>query len=143
MLASVTRQVSTERSKAVVAANRELLRAYWTIGRELADRESQQGWGSKVVIRLSSDIRSVFPDAKGFSPRNLRYMKSFAETRLWYAAAAVEHGWSRAVLVHQIEIGSTSAWVALPPTSLPPCRRRTPTSPSRPPRIHTSSTSSP
>lgn len=134
MLASVTRQVSTGRSKAVVAANRELLRAYRAIGRELADRESQQGWGSKVVVRLSLNIRSAFPDAKGFSPRNLRYMRSFAdawldfpmlqaplvtlpwyhqialfeklgnaETRLWYAAAAVEHGWFRAVLVHQIE----------------------------------------
>ncbi|WP_308113601.1 PDDEXK nuclease domain-containing protein [Arthrobacter sp. ISL-30] len=87
-----------------------------------------------MVSRLSADIRNRFPGAKGFSPRNLRYMKSFAQawpefpmlqaplatspwyhqialleklddaaTRLWYAAAAVEHGWSRNVLAHQIE----------------------------------------
>lgn len=134
LLASVTRQVSTGRSKAISAANRELLASYWAIGRELAQRETEQAWGSKVVTRLSADVRSAFPGATGFSPRNLRYMKSFAqawpdfpmlqaplatlpwyhqlalleklndqETRLWYAAAAVDNGWSRNVLAHQIE----------------------------------------
>jgi predicted nuclease of restriction endonuclease-like (RecB) superfamily len=134
LLASVTRQVNTGRSKAISAANRELLASYWAIGRELAQRESEQGWGARVVTRLSADVRSAFPGATGFSPRNLRYMKSFAhawpdsamlqqavatlpwghqimlleklnnpDTRLWYAAAAVENGWSRAVLVHHIE----------------------------------------
>lgn len=134
LLASVTRQVSNGRSKAISAANRELLASYWAIGRELLQRETQEVWGTKVVTRLSADVRSAFPDATGFSPRNLRYMKSFAQawpdpamlqqtvatlpwghqimlleklddpaTRLWYAAAAVEHGWSRNVLVHQIE----------------------------------------
>jgi predicted nuclease of restriction endonuclease-like (RecB) superfamily len=134
LLASVTRQVHTGRSKAIIAANQELLASNWAIGRELAQRESEQGWGSKVVTRLAADIQSAFPGATGFSPRNLRYMKSFAQawpdfpmlqqavatlpwghnvilldklsdtdSRLWYAAAAVENGWSRAVLVHHIE----------------------------------------
>ncbi|QCB97349.1 DUF1016 domain-containing protein [Arthrobacter sp. PAMC25564] len=134
LLASVSTEVRSGRSRAVSAANREMLLSYWSIGNELAKRESAQGWGSRVVTRLSADVRSAFPEARGFSPRNLRYMKSFAEawpnfpmlqaplatlpwyhqialleklsdpeTRLWYAAAAVEHGWSRTVLVHQIE----------------------------------------
>lgn len=134
LLASVSREVSTGRSRAISAANRTLLASYWSIGRQLAQRESEQGWGSKVVTRLSADIRTRFPGSKGFSPRNLRYMKTFAQawpefpmlqaplatlpwyhqialleklddaaTRLWYAAAAVEHGWSRNVLAHQIE----------------------------------------
>ncbi|MET4095222.1 PDDEXK nuclease domain-containing protein [Arthrobacter sp. UYCu712] len=134
LLASVAREVNSGRSKAISAANREMLLSYWSIGSELAKRESAQGWGSKVVTRLSADVRSAFPDARGFSPRNLRYMKSFAEawpdfpmlqaplatlpwyhqialleklgdpeTRLWYAAAAVESGWSRNVLAHHID----------------------------------------
>jgi predicted nuclease of restriction endonuclease-like (RecB) superfamily len=79
LLASVSSQVYSGRSRAIVAANREMLLSYWAIGNELANRESAQGWGSKVVTRLSADVRSAFPEARGFSPRNLRYMKSFAE----------------------------------------------------------------
>ena len=136
LLASVSKHVSSGRSRAISAGNREMLLSYWSIGSELVKRESVQGWGSRVVTRLSADIQSVFPEARGFSPRNLRYMKSFAQawpglpmlqqavatlpwghhvvlidkledpdTRLWYAAAAVEHGWSRAMLIHHIETG--------------------------------------
>lgn len=134
LLNTVAKEVRTGRTRALAAANSELLNSYWSIGRQLAERESQEGWGAKVVTRLSADIRTRFPDAKGFSPRNLRYMKSFAQawpefpmlqaplatlpwyhqialleklddaaTRLWYAAAAARHGWSRNVLTHQIE----------------------------------------
>lgn len=134
LFASVSRQVHSGRFRAVSAANREMLLSYWAIGSELVRRESEQGWGSKVVTRLASDIRGAFPEAKGFSPRNLRYMKSFAEAwpdfpmlqqavatlpwghnvvlldklegqgeRLWYAQQSVAQGWSRAVLVLQIE----------------------------------------
>jgi predicted nuclease of restriction endonuclease-like (RecB) superfamily len=78
LLASVSRQIHSGRTRAVSAANREMLLSYWAIGKQLAERESAEGWGSKVVTRLSADIRSAFPEAKGFSPRNLRYMKSFA-----------------------------------------------------------------
>lgn len=134
LLQTVAKEVHVGRTRAAAAANSELLRSYWSIGRQLAERETEQGWGAKVVTRLSADIRTRFPEAKGFSPRNLRYMKSFAQawpdfpmlqaplatlpwyhqialleklddgaTRLWYAAAAAQHGWSRNVLVHQIQ----------------------------------------
>ncbi|WGZ81375.1 DUF1016 N-terminal domain-containing protein [Arthrobacter sp. EM1] len=56
-----------------------MLLSYWSIGSELAKRESAQGWGSKVVTRLAADVRSAFPEATGSSPQNLRYMKSFAQ----------------------------------------------------------------
>lgn len=79
LLASVSRQIHGGRSRAISAANREMLLAYWNIGKELSGRESAEGWGSKVVTRLSADVRAAFPEAKGFSPRNLRYMKSFAQ----------------------------------------------------------------
>ncbi|MGG5171409.1 PDDEXK nuclease domain-containing protein [Pseudarthrobacter sp. J1738] len=78
LLASVAQQVDAGRSRAVSAANQELVSAYWNIGRELVIRETQEGWGAKVVTLLSADLRDKYPDARGFSPRNLRYMKSFA-----------------------------------------------------------------
>lgn len=133
LLASVTHRIASGRLQAVQAMNRELAATSWAIGNDLLERETSEGWGAKVVLRLSADISREFPGARGFSPRNLRYMKSFAEawpdpamlqrvatlpwghqialleklsdadTRLWYAVAAVENGWSRAVLVHHIE----------------------------------------
>ncbi|GAB3253901.1 hypothetical protein GCM10027562_14930 [Arthrobacter pigmenti] len=78
LLESVSSRVAKGRSKAITAVNQELVATYWAIGQDLIERESLEGWGSKVVTRLSADVRERFPDARGFSPRNLRYMKSFA-----------------------------------------------------------------
>ena len=52
---------------------------YWQIGRDILDRQGREGWGTRVIERLAQDLRSAFPDMKGFSPRNLKYMRSFAE----------------------------------------------------------------
>lgn len=52
---------------------------YWQIGRDVLVRQAEQGWGAKVIERLSHDLRTAFPDMKGFSPRNLKYMRQFAE----------------------------------------------------------------
>jgi len=134
LLLSVAQRVSTGRQRAIAAANQELLATYWGIGRDILDRQNEQGWGAKVIDRLSADLRERFPDARGFSPRNLKYMRAFAaawpdheivqrsvallpwrhqialieklsdpDQRLWYAAAAVEYGWSRDILTHQIQ----------------------------------------
>lgn len=120
--------------RAALAVNRELVLLYWQIGRDILARQAAQGWGAKVIERLAHDLRTAFPDMKGFSPRNLKYMRAFAEawpeaafvqevlaqlpwyhqlalldklpgpeTRRWYAAQAIEHNWSRNVLVMQIE----------------------------------------
>jgi predicted nuclease of restriction endonuclease-like (RecB) superfamily len=109
---------------------------YWQLGRDILTRQRQQGWGAKVITKLSKDLRQAFPEMKGFSRTNLLYMRAFAEAypdeqivqavlgqitwyhnialldklksleeRLWYAQKTVEHGWSRNVLVHQIETG--------------------------------------
>jgi len=90
--------------------------------------------GSKIIERLSKDLKQEFPDMKGFSSRNLKYMRAFAEAypdrkfvqqaaaqipwfhhctildkvkthaeRTWYIQQTIEYGWSRNVLVHQIE----------------------------------------
>jgi predicted nuclease of restriction endonuclease-like (RecB) superfamily len=63
-----------------LAVNRELVLLYWQIGRDILDRQAEQGWGAKVIDRLAHDLRSAFPQMKGFSPRNLKYMRTFAHT---------------------------------------------------------------
>lgn len=125
------------------------------MGRTILARQGDEGWGTKVIDRLSADLRDRFPGSKGFSPRNLKYMRSFADawpdestvqrsvaqlpwrhnvalleklndtdTRLWYASVALKEGWSRDILVHQIETrlhersgrAITNFATALPPT---------------------------
>ncbi len=71
-------QIHTAQQRAALAVNRELIRLYWQIGREILDRQIAQGWGARVIDRLAHDLRSSFPDMKGLSPRNLKYMRAFA-----------------------------------------------------------------
>ncbi len=133
-LAELKTRIHSAQQRATLAVNSELVLLYWQIGRDILARQAEQGWGTKVIDRLAKDLRSAFPDMKGFSPRNLKYMRAFAdawadvafvqqavarlpwghnlvlldrlpgpETRKWYAAKAIEHNWSRNVLVMQIE----------------------------------------
>lgn len=127
-------RIHSAQQRATLAVNRELVVLYWQIGSEILARQAQQGWGARVVDRLAQDLRNAFPDMKGFSPRNLKYMRAFAqawpeaefvqqaaaqlpwfhlctlidklktrEERDWYLAQTIEHGWSRNILVIQIE----------------------------------------
>lgn len=133
-LGDLKSRIRTARMRATLAVNTELVCLYWEIGRDILVRQQQQGWGAKVIERLANDLRHEFPDMKGFSPRNLKYMRAFAEAwpdeqfvqqvaaqipwfhncvlldkigtsneREWYARKAFEHGWSRNILVMQIE----------------------------------------
>jgi len=72
-------RVKLARVRAALSANRELVLLYWTIGRDILAQQADQGWGAGVIDRLSRDLRREFPDMKGFSPRNLRYMRAIAE----------------------------------------------------------------
>ena len=62
---------------AALSVNRELVLLYWSIGRDILDRQHQAGWGSKVIDQLARDLLREFPEMKGFSPRNLKYMRAF------------------------------------------------------------------
>ena len=79
LLADIKARVQVARIRAGLAANRELLAFYWDIGRLILDRQRQEGWGTKVIDRLSVDLQNEFPGQQGFSPRNLKYMRAFAE----------------------------------------------------------------
>lgn len=65
--------------RTALAANRELVRLYWQIGRDILERQAREGWGAKVIERLAHDLRTAFPDMKGFSRANLMSMRAFAE----------------------------------------------------------------
>ncbi len=72
-------QIRTARLKASLAVNSELIRLYWRIGGEILKQRATKAWGSKVLDQLARDLRAEFPDMKGLSLTNLKYMALFAE----------------------------------------------------------------
>lgn len=127
-------RISSSRYVAARAVNTELILLYWDIGNSILQKLSEESWGTGVVARLAKDLQENFPGMKGFSYRNLKYMRQFAQAwqerpigqhvvaqlpwghnvlilqkisnnydRLWYAQKALENGWSRNVLLMQIE----------------------------------------
>lgn len=135
-LSTLKERIRSAQVRAAVAVNQELVLLYWSIGKEILIRQKEDGWGSRVIERLAKDLRSEFPEMKGLSPRNLGYMKAFAEAwpeepilqqlvaklpwghnvrlldlvkrteeRIWYVQQAIHNGWSRNVLVMQVESG--------------------------------------
>lgn len=89
LLAQVKEQVRGARVRAQRVVNTELLLLYWDIGQAILQRQSVQGWGGRVVDRLSDDLRREFPDMKGLGRANLHSMRRFAAT------------WSRDEVVQQ------------------------------------------
>ena len=76
ILERVKSQITSAQTKAVMGVNREQIIHYWEVGKVLSERVS---WGNKFIDNLSRDIKLEFPDMKGYSPRNLRYMRKFSE----------------------------------------------------------------
>jgi predicted nuclease of restriction endonuclease-like (RecB) superfamily len=71
-------RIHTAQQRAALAVNRELVLLYWQIGRDILERQTKEGWGAKVIERLAHDLRTAFPNMKGFSRTNLIYMRAFA-----------------------------------------------------------------
>ncbi len=135
-LGELKARVQQAQLRAALAVNRELVLLYWQIGRDILRHQEMEGWGAKVIDRLAGDLQREFPEMKGFSARNLKYMRALAEAypdeqfvqqvvaqipwghnvrildyvhhpveRHWYIRQTTQYGWSRNVLVHQIESG--------------------------------------
>jgi predicted nuclease of restriction endonuclease-like (RecB) superfamily len=133
-LSSLKNRIRAAQIRASLAVNEEMITLYWEIGQEILSRQHQEGYGTKVVDQLARDLKKAFPGLVGFSARNLKYMRAFAEAypdksivqrsvaqlpwrhnialleklkspeeRLWYAQQTLVNGWSRDVLVMQIE----------------------------------------
>lgn len=88
LLGALKQRIQTAQLRAALAVNRELVMLYWQIGREILAQQRRQGWGARVIDRLARDLRQAFPELKGFSPRNLKYMRAFAEA--WPDEAIVQ-----------------------------------------------------
>ncbi len=78
MLSEIKQRIRQERLHVVLAANSAMILLYWDIGRVILDRQERAGWGAKVIDRLSADLRETTPEMHGLSPRNLKYMRTFA-----------------------------------------------------------------
>jgi predicted nuclease of restriction endonuclease-like (RecB) superfamily len=79
LLAQLQERIRSARFQATLAVNRALVLLYWRLGADILARQKAEGWGAGVIDRLSRDLRRAFPDRQGFSPRNLTYMRDFAE----------------------------------------------------------------
>lgn len=80
LLADLKQRIASERVRVALAANSAMVLLYWDIGRSILQRQAEQGWGAKVIDRLSADLQEAFPDMQGLSSRNLKYMRKFAES---------------------------------------------------------------
>ena len=101
-LADLKTRIHTAQQRATLAVNRELVLLYWQIGRDILARQAEQGWGAKVIERLAEDLRAAFPDMKGFSPRNLKYMRAFAEA--WPDTEFVQEVLAQLPWYHQLAL---------------------------------------
>lgn len=81
LLAELKTRIAAARVKAALAVNSALVMLYWSIGNDILVRQEREGWGAKVLERLSADLRRAFPDMRGLSVRNLKYMRDLA--RAW------------------------------------------------------------
>ena len=82
------------RSRIALQTNYGALEFNWLLGRDLVEKKAEQHWGAGVVEQISLDLRAAYPDVKGFSSRNLWYMKQWY---LFYQGDAV-----RSEKLHQL-----------------------------------------
>ena len=87
-MVAIKARISTQKVKTFMNANVEMILLYWHIGFAILDKQSKESWGTKVIDRMSHDLKVGFPDMGGFSPRNLKYMRKFAEA--WPDIAIVQ-----------------------------------------------------
>jgi predicted nuclease of restriction endonuclease-like (RecB) superfamily len=77
-LNDIKKDIQSSRVKAALAVNKELIQLYWRLGKNILEKQKELGWGAKVIDQLSQDLKHEFPDIKGLSPTNLKYMRIFA-----------------------------------------------------------------
>ncbi|GAA4786097.1 PDDEXK nuclease domain-containing protein [Olivibacter ginsenosidimutans] len=78
-LGELKKKIRQAQQRAALSVNTEMLILYWSMGNDISNKIKEAGWGAKIVNQISKDLKTEFPEMNGFSPRNLRYMRSFAE----------------------------------------------------------------
>ena len=113
-LAEIKGRIHGERLRLVLASNSVMLMLYWDIGQRILQKQAEQGYGTKVVDRLAADLRDAFPDMKGFSPRNLKYMRAFAaawpDRELVQQTAAQVPWFHNCLLLDRVQDSATRQW---------------------------------
>jgi predicted nuclease of restriction endonuclease-like (RecB) superfamily len=102
LFADLKQRIEDARYRASLAVNKELVLLYWQLGRKILVKQSDEGWGSKVVAQLAKDLKREFPDMKGFSRTNLMYMRAFAEA--WPDESIVQASLGQITWYHNIAL---------------------------------------
>ena len=76
----VKSEIQKQRISVVLNANSSMICLYWNIGRGILKKQEEEGWGAKIIDRMAKDLKDAFPEMSGFSPRNIKYMRKFAES---------------------------------------------------------------
>lgn len=112
----IKESIKRERLKIVLTANKSMIILYWNIGNKILEKQRAEGWGAKVIDRLSKDLKDAFPEMQGFSSRNLKYMRKFAEC--WSDFGIVQRivaqiPWrSNIVLLNKLDDTESRLWYA-------------------------------
>lgn len=115
-LQELTGLIRETRLRAVLSANAAMIELYWGVGRTILERQAREGWGAKVIDRLSADLREAFPDMSGLSSRNLRYMRDFAaawpEPEIWQRLLPKLPWGQNLALLDKLHDAETRLWYA-------------------------------
>ncbi len=76
-LSEIKTKISVSQVKAALTVNQQLIDLYWEIGLQIVSKQQTANWGDKIISALAADLKKAFPKLKGFSERNLKYMKQF------------------------------------------------------------------
>jgi len=113
-LGAIKQRIQEERLRVVLAANAAMVSLYWDIGQMILERQVRAGWGAKVIDRLAADLHEAFPDMRGFSSRNLKYMRAFAAAwpeREFVQQAAARIPWfHNCLLLDRVPDAATREW---------------------------------
>jgi predicted nuclease of restriction endonuclease-like (RecB) superfamily len=135
-LKQLKQKIQTSQIKASIRVNEELLKLYWYMAQIIIAKQKESSWGDSIIQKISRDLKEEFPNIKGFSVTNIKYMRNWylfwndsnrpqvvdeifkipwghnreiitklkeTQEAIYYVKQTLHYGWSRAVLVHQIE----------------------------------------
>lgn len=116
-LIDIKTQIKSSQQRALLAVNKELILLYWNIGSKILEAQGKEGWGAKIIETLSKELKNEFPDLTGFSSRNLKYMRNFAETYrdfLFVQQVVAQIPWGHnLVLIEKIKSSEQRQWYVL------------------------------
>lgn len=116
LLQELKQRITETRLRVALSANSAMVLLYWEIGRAILERQQREGWGAKVIDRLSADLRQAFPDIQGLSPRNLKYMRAFAaawpDREIVQQVAAQIPWFHNCILLEKVSTPEARLWYA-------------------------------